>query len=123
MNIPPKPPADPAILPDQLALRVLTRASEIDAARNAQQTITELRTAALGAGISGRAFDTALAELQEQERVRAATIHQPRSIRRRWVSALGLVLALATGTLAVSQLLSGSTVYYYPPPAAPEAPR
>ena len=123
VNIPPQSRPDRAVLSEQLAARVLARASELDSASHAQATVSDLRAAAMEAGISAHAFDTALAEVQEQERVSVRKFRQPRSTRRRWVSVIGLALVMATGTLVVSRLLPASTVIYYPPPSVEEAPR
>lgn len=54
-------------LSDSLATDVLRRASELDAAGSAGISPTELRHAALSAGISEDAFDRALAEMQQRQ--------------------------------------------------------
>src|SRR5688572_4542995 len=62
-------PTDPdtEVLPDALATRVLARASELDAAF-ATGTVANLRSAAVEAGISSRAFDAALAEVRAADK-------------------------------------------------------
>jgi len=62
-----KPTSD--VLPDAIASRLLARASELDALRNDDLAVTDLRAAAAEAGISGPAFDAALAELRRTSRV------------------------------------------------------
>ncbi|MEW5916674.1 MAG: hypothetical protein AB1762_09720 [Gemmatimonadota bacterium] len=54
------------VLPEHVASRLLTRASELDAARRASAAVAELRAAATEAGISSAAFDAALSELREE---------------------------------------------------------
>ena len=53
-------------LPEDVAHRLLARAVELDASRDTEVTLTQLREAAQDAGISAAAFDTALAELQRE---------------------------------------------------------
>ncbi len=53
-------------LPEDVAHRLLARAVELDASRDTEVTLTQLRDAAQDAGISAAAFDAALAELHPQ---------------------------------------------------------
>ena len=86
-------------IPDEKARSILQRAAEIDRKAGDAISIDELRTAAREAGIAESSFDTALAELSdEQLRARAASTG-----RRRLVTALawfgGTVLVLLALTL------------------------
>lgn len=60
----PRPDGDRDALTESAAARLLARASELDAAREAATPVEELRRAATEAGISPGAFDAALAEMQ-----------------------------------------------------------
>jgi len=80
------------LLPKAVAERLLARASELDAN---SATITELRAAAVEAGISAHAFDAALAEVQQAKAVETPA---PPMVRRRTVLRLG---AAAAAVLAV----------------------
>jgi hypothetical protein len=62
-----KPTSD--VLPEAIASRLLARASELDALRDDDLAVADLRAAAAEAGISGLAFDAALAELRRTGRV------------------------------------------------------
>jgi hypothetical protein len=84
-------------LAERDARRVLERASELDAARNAAFAVTDLRAAAGEAGISPQAFEQALAELEEAD-VSEVAPARARSTKR-W-------RALALGTLAVAGLFT-----------------
>jgi hypothetical protein len=104
-------PTDPdtEVLPDALAARVLARASELDAAF-ATGTVANLRSAAVEAGISSRAFDTALAEVRaadkalDQAPVVTASA-RTRSRGRRWVIAVGIAAATAFASIFVTRML------------------
>lgn len=65
--IEPSPPRDAERLPEEAARRLLTRASELEAARGAELSVAELRLAAREAGIAPEAFEQALAELREKD--------------------------------------------------------
>lgn len=79
---------DSEVLPRPVAERLLKRASELDAVRNAGSAVAELRAAAAEAGISSDAFEAALGELQQAER--PAPVAQKSA--RRW---RGLFMGLA----------------------------
>jgi len=88
-------PTDPdtEVLPDALAARVLARASELDAAFSTG-TVANLRSAAVEAGISSRAFDAALAEVRAEDQAPVVTASpRRRSGGRRWFLALGIAAA------------------------------
>jgi hypothetical protein len=110
-SLPHNPPAkpDPKALSEPVAARLLERASELDAAHVANSVeVAALRAAADEAGISARAFDAALAELQQDEEassVQSAPGKQKR-FRPTWaVGAVGTLLLL-TGLLVVGRLLA-----------------
>ena len=87
------------LLGDRDAQRLLARASELDAAGTGA-TVTELRAAAVEAGISGRAFDAALAEMQGEAGSRDVTSAGP----ARWHRRLGTVAISGAVLLAVAAL-------------------
>jgi hypothetical protein len=97
---------DPESLPEPIAERLLARASELDAAQSGP-SVADLRAAAAEAGISTRAFDQALAEIQATRRV-------PEGSRRtrRWRLIAAVVALLAGGALTVSRTFGwgGSSV-------------
>ena len=108
---------DPEVLSEPAAARLLARASELDELRRAGSTVAELRAAAAEAGISARAFDAALTELQvaEQERMPAVRQQPPRRSR---------MLALAVGgmltiVLVARMLFPGSGAAEQPVPPVP----
>jgi len=63
---------NPEVLSEPVRTRLLERATELDSAYRASGTVAELRAAAIEAGISGPAFDAALAELRDAEQSRAS---------------------------------------------------
>jgi len=81
---------DAEVLPDKVATRLLARASELDAAG---AKVSDLRAAAAEAGISTRAFDEALAELEE-EQVPDVSVLPPRRSRM-WMLAAGVAALIA----------------------------
>lgn len=86
-------------LPDDVAQRLLARATELDE-RGGRTSIDQLRRAATEAGISPAAFETALAELARGElgRPGAAAI----DVRGSWVtSPLRRVLLIAAAAVAL----------------------
>ena len=81
-------------LPEEAARRLLTRASELEAARGAELSVAELREAAREAGIAPGAFEQALAELRARDPAAAAG-PAPTGLRRLarfWPAVLILVL-------------------------------
>jgi len=99
--------SDAERLPEQVASRLLTRASELDAAQRAGSAVTELRAAATEAGISPAAFDAALSELHEGK----AQVPDEITPRRRvpmWAFS-AVVAALAIGALFVALMLIRAT--------------
>lgn len=78
-----------------VADRVLERASEFDALRNAGTSVAELRAAAAEAGISDVAFDAALGE------VRSSTQRQGRT----WALVAGMLATVAMLWLVLSLLM------------------
>jgi hypothetical protein len=107
---------DSDAVPQPVAERILTRASELDAALTANVQLTDLRAAAKEAGISTRAFDAALAEFQASEQGPAVVTRS----RRRWrpLALLAACIALIAGaavavfgrTVAVSVSMVDATV-------------
>ena len=100
-RIPAEPDAE--VLPEQVASRLLTRASELDAAQRAGTVVAELRAAATEAGISPTAFDAALSELHEGK----AQVPDEIKPRRRvpmWAFT-AVVAALTIGALFVALML------------------
>ncbi len=63
--------SDAPRLPEDVARRLLDRAVELDAARDGEVTLPQLREVAQEAGVSLAAFETALAEMRQ------ASIHTP----------------------------------------------
>ena len=121
-RLPPKP--EPEVLTESVAARLLTRASELDAARLAGVSVSELRAAALEAGISTRAFDAALAELQgaelqdaEQARGPDVSVQPRRAPRTRALAAKVTALVFAAGALIL--FLGRVTTVASAPPGPP----
>ena len=97
--------SDSEVLSNPVAERVLTRASELDAAlRGGTMAVSELRSAAVEAGISSEAFDAALAEVRDAEEAPVPNVMtQPSAHRWRWL--LGIAAVLVTvGTLGVARV-------------------
>jgi hypothetical protein len=88
-------------LSDDVARRLLARASEIDSDHSAELTLADLRQASLEAGIAPIAFEQALIELQESHSVSDSHSGSTTSTTARWLPAallnssktVGLVLA------------------------------
>ena len=115
----PDPAPNPEILPDAIASRLLARASELDVVRDDGLAVTDLRAAAAEAGIAGRAFDAALAELRGAGRVGTSDA----SARRRpglWIGTIaGAAALIAAGLFAVVQPRAATGVAEAPPGAPP----
>ena len=94
---------DAEVLPEQVASRLLTRASELDAAQRAGSAVAELRAAATEAGISSAAFDAALSELHEGKGQVPDEI-KPRRRVPMWAFS-AVVAALTIGALFVAFML------------------
>ena len=113
-----KPPTerDTEVLADPVAVRLLARASELDAAFRSGAAVADLRVAATEAGISPRAFDAALAELHgaEQAPVPAETGEVTKRPRR-WALA-GVSGLITAGAL---MLILGTAVSRTVAPAIP----
>lgn len=97
--------SDPEVLSNPVAERVLSRASELDAAlRGGTMAVSELRSAAVEAGISPEAFDAALAEVRDADEAPAPNVtQQPPANRWRWAFAVAAAL-LAVGSLGVARM-------------------
>ena len=97
--------SDSEVLSNPVAERVLSRASELDAAlRGGTMAVSELRSAAVEAGISPEAFDAALAEVRDAEAAPAPNVAEPPSTHRwRWMLGIAAVL-LTVGTLGVARV-------------------
>lgn len=90
------------LVSDPIAARILARASELDASQASGVMVAELRAAAAEAGISDRAFNTALAEMHEEQVPAAAPVRaRPSRVAR----AMGIVAAIAVATLFVGRLI------------------
>ena len=100
---------DRQILPDQVATRVLERASELEALRRAGASVAELRAAALEAGISESAFEEALGEIERADAAAVPDVRRP--IRSR--------IRLAAAVIALALLLIGFFVMRMIAPASP----
>ncbi len=108
--VPDRPPAetDAEVLPEPVMARLLTRASELDAARGAGATVIELRAAAVEAGISPEAFDAALAELRGAGQTHVQHVSgrvRPRRRPRMWALASGVAALIVVSTYAVGRTL------------------
>ena len=116
-RLPPRP--EPDVLTESVAARLLARASELDAARVAGVSVSELRAAAVEAGISTRAFDAALAELQgaEQARVPDVSAQPRRAPKTRALAAKVTALVFAAGALIL--FLGRVTTVASAPPGPP----
>lgn len=101
MHTRPSAGADAEVLPDPVTARLLSRASELDAARGAGATLVELRAAAVEAGISARAFDAALAELHGAGQGRLPDVSgQPRRRPQMWALGVGIAALIAAAPAA-----------------------
>lgn len=87
-------------LPPATAERLLERASRLDATREDEIQVTELRAAAAEAGIAPRAFDEALEELRAERAPRASAAPPSRRRTPRWIVGATAALLLAVGGLA-----------------------
>ena len=96
---------DDKVLSEQLATRVLTRASELDAALKVGASVAELRRAALEAGISAEAFEAALAELHDTGAQVPAANMQPVSRARGWFLAAAIALVVTLGSIMISRMV------------------
>lgn len=92
------------MLSDQLTQRILTRAAELDAAQRTAIDVANLKAAAVEAGISPSAFDSALEEMQGGGQPAAAASSHRRAprIRTLLVGASALVLF---GAIAITRLV------------------
>jgi hypothetical protein len=104
-RIPARPDAD--LLSESDAAQLLARASELDATRGAGTTVADLRMAAIQAGISGHAFDAALAELHVAERSRGQGVFRlPRRRLRHWGFATLFGALVVAGVISLSQRIA-----------------
>lgn len=108
-NDPSSPRADGTELPGPLAARILERASELDAVQGPAARVAELRAAALEAGISERAFDAALEEMQRAQHAAAANALPSAQLvvsrKRRLVGVVAGVFAALIGAFAVLRMV------------------
>lgn len=91
-------------LSDQVAQRILARAAELDAAQRAEIDVANLRSAAVEAGISPSAFESALAEMQGGESLPAAPARRRRPRIRALL--LGASAFLFVGAIAVTRMVA-----------------
>jgi hypothetical protein len=82
--------------------RVLARAAELDAAQRNAVEIANLRAAAVEAGISASAFDSALEELREREQSPAA--YAPRRRPRIRALILGIAALIVAGAITITRV-------------------
>lgn len=84
-------------VPEEVARRLLARASELEAERFTERSVAELREAAREAGIAPDAFDRALTELRAREHAAVAgpTPTRLRRLARFWPAALILAALLS----------------------------
>ena len=106
--MPNRPPQahDPERLTQSVAERLLTRASDLDAARGAGSDVHALRSAAAEAGISMPAFDAALAELREADKAPLLEVRD--ELRRRarlWGLAVAGMLVFVLGAVFFSRIV------------------
>ena len=96
-HFPVEPEPEPEPLSEQVAERLLARASELDAVGSTAAKLADLRVAAMEAGISASAFDAALAELQaaQTQLPEAARNPPPRRSRLWTLTAAGATLIAA----------------------------
>lgn len=95
---------NPEVLSERVRTRLLERATELDSAYRASGTVAELRAAAIEAGISGAAFDAALAELRDAERSRVPVAQAPTRQRRPWRAVAAAIMALlAIGSVGLAR--------------------
>jgi hypothetical protein len=94
-------------LPEGAAQRLLARASELQAERDAELSIADLREAAQAAGIAPSAFERALAELRElgiTVAPRAVPVPSRRRLAALWpVAAVAALLFEGQGSRVKSQ--------------------
>jgi hypothetical protein len=108
-RLPEKPEVQ--VLDEPLAARVLARASELESVLGAGVPVTHLRAAAAEAGISTRAFDAALAEVQTAERAHAPGASEPRSRRRlAWPITAMFAFLIAVATVAVGRTVAPAPI-------------
>jgi len=100
---------DAEVLPAPVAERLLTRASELDAARTAGTAVAELRAAAAEAGISAGAFDAALGELRRADQAPSpVSAVSTRRWRRLFFGLAGVgAIVLAAATIVIPTRLVG----------------
>ena len=109
-NRPPQEP-DPERLTQSAAERLLTRASDLDAAHGAGSDVRALRSAAAAAGISMPAFDAALAELREADKAPLLEVRdQLRRRARFWGLSVAGMLVFALGAVFFFWLVRRSPV-------------
>jgi len=94
-------------LSETKASQLLERASQLDALRHTGAPVSELRAAAIEAGISAQAFDAALEELQARDMARPAgnslrTWRHP----RRWAAVAGMVLLAGVGVVELGRAIA-----------------
>ena len=108
-RLPEKPEVQ--VLDEPLAARVLARASELESALGAGITVPDLRAAAAEAGISTRAFDAALAEVQNAERAHTPHASIPRRRRRlMWPVTAMFAFLITVATVAVGRTVAPAPI-------------
>ena len=112
----------PDVLPDAIASRLLARASELDALRDDDLAVADLRAAAAEAGISGPAFDAALSELRSTGRVQtSAGVPRRRSGLRLGAALVAGAALIAAGIFAVTRPLPSKSTSVTRPAEPPKA--
>ena len=103
-----RPEGERETLPEHVAQRILARASELDAAQRAAIDVANLRAAAVEAGISPSAFDSALAEVGRGDQMVPTP---PRRGGRRIASVLlGAAVAAMLGVITLSRVVPAETL-------------
>ena len=102
------------VLTDQVAHRILARAAELDAAQKAAVDVANLRAAAVEAGISPSAFDSALDEVQGGQ-------HRPATPPRRRRTRIRMLLLAAPVFMLAGAFVVGRMVMPVPLPLSEQA--
>ncbi len=122
-------------LPENLVRKVLARAAELDAVDRVSVSIPDLRSAAVEAGISQRALDQALSEVEAMQSVPPESAHETKAaprFKRRFIAAVAviaiLIVLIGTMTMVVPNTVVVSSeevpveIEIPQPPAPPPPP-
>ena len=110
--------SDDAPIPDDVAARILEKAAELDEQlQQGRLTVGELRAAALEAGISEQAFNTALQTVRDRDDAPSPKpVNWLSRIRGsiRWSGAVGGLIGLSWGALIQLFPLGGDGLFLFP---------